>query len=75
MERYANRSGDSNVIAFESIDSSIKMQFRDRTVYLYTAQSAGAQNVEEMKRLAQQGRGLNSFINRRVKKAYASKTR
>ncbi|MGM9516693.1 hypothetical protein ACS5PK_20765 [Roseateles sp. DB2] len=75
MERYANRGGDSNVIAFEATDSSIKVQFRDGTVYLYTAQSAGAQNVEEMKRLAQQGHGLNSFINRRVKKAYASKSR
>lgn len=75
MERYANLGGGSNVIAFETGDQWIKVQFEDGTVYLYTAQSAGALNVEEMKRLARQGHGLNSFINRKVRKSYASKTR
>lgn len=33
-------------------------------------ESAGRENVEEMKRLAAQGYGLNSFINRRIKYLY-----
>ncbi len=73
MERYTNRGGDSNVFAYEIEQSSIKVQFRDGAVYLYTSQSAGAANLEQMKRLANAGQGLNSFIGRVVRKGYASK--
>lgn len=75
MERYANRGGDSNVVAYEIDQSSIKVQFGDGSMYLYTAQSAGASNLEHMKHLARAGQGLNSFINRAVRKGYASKLR
>ncbi len=75
MEHYKNLGGDSGVSAFEIGDDSIKVQFSDSSVYLYTNQSAGAQNIEQMKVLARQGEGLNSFINKRVRKAYASKLR
>lgn len=40
---------------------------------LYTYTSAGSHNIEEMKELATRGEGLNSFINRHVRKKYASK--
>ena len=75
MERYSNRGGDSNVAAYEIEQSSIKVQFRDGSIYLYTSQSAGVANLEHMKQLAKAGQGLNSFISRVVKKAYASKLR
>ncbi len=72
MERYANRGGDSNIVAYEIEQSSIKVQFGDGSIYLYTSQSAGAANLEHMKQLAKAGQGLNSFINRVVRKRYAS---
>jgi hypothetical protein len=75
MERYANRGGDSNVVAYEIEPSSIKVQFGDGSIYLYTSQSAGAANLEHMKHLANAGQGLNSFIGRVVRKGYASKLR
>ncbi len=75
MERYTNRRGDSNVVAYQIDQSSIKVQFGDGSIYLYTAQSAGAGNLEHMKQLARAGQGLNSFINRAVRKGYASKLR
>ena len=75
MERYANRGGDSNVFAYEIEPSSIKVQFGDGAVYLYTSLSAGAANLEQMKQLANAGQGLNSFIGRVVRKGYASKLR
>jgi hypothetical protein len=75
MERYANRGGDSNVVAYEIEQSSIKVQFGDGSVYLYTNQSAGAANLEQMKQLANAGQGLNSFIGRVVRKGYSSKLR
>jgi hypothetical protein len=75
MQRYANRSGDSGVVAFEIDQTSIKVQFRDGWIYVYTFASTGAANVEEMKRLALAGQGLNSFISRVVRKNFASKHR
>lgn len=75
MERYANRGGDSNILAYEIEQSSIKVQFGDESIYLYTSQSAGAENLERMKQLASAGQGLNSFIGKVVRKGYASKLR
>lgn len=73
MNQYQNRGGDSNIAAYEIGSDYIKVQFNDGSVYLYTHASAGQQNIEEMKRLATQGQGLNSFINKNVRNDYASK--
>ncbi|MBI5204699.1 MAG: hypothetical protein HZA11_07270 [Nitrospirae bacterium] len=75
MERYKNLGGSSGVAAYEVGDDSIKVQFDDGSLYLYNYQSAGSNDIEQMKRLAIAGRGLNSFISRVVKKRYASKLR
>lgn len=75
MENYKNLGGDSNVAAYEIGSDSIKVQFRDGSLYTYTYQSAGQSNIEQMKTLAIAGQGLNSFINRVVKKNYATKSR
>lgn len=73
MERYRNLGGDSGVAAYEIAANSIKVQFNDGAVYLYTSQSTGAANLAELQRLAAAGRGLNSFIGRVVRKMYAAK--
>lgn len=75
MERYKNLAGDSGVAAYEAGSDFIRVQFSDSSVYLYTYASAGPNNVEHMKRLAVNGRGLNSFINTNVRKRYACKER
>jgi len=75
MEHYKNLGGDSGVKAYQIGDDSIKLQFRDGSLYLYNCQSAGRSNIEHMKELAIAGKGLNSFISRVVKKGYASKLR
>ena len=75
MERYRNRGGDSGIVAYEKGPDSITVKFSDGSVYLYTNQSAGSANIEHMKRLSITGEGLNSFINRWVKKGYARKLR
>lgn len=74
MQRYARR-GVSNVVSYDVGDDSIKVQFDDRSRYLYTYESAGAANVEEMKNLARQGEGLNDFIKKNVGTRYALKLR
>lgn len=75
MERYKNLGGDSSIRAYEIEGDSIKVQFNDGSIYLYTHQSAGHDNVEKMKSLALAGTGLNSYIMRHVRKAYAAKLR
>ncbi len=75
MERYANRGGDSGVFGYEIGDDFIRVQFSDGAIYLYTYASAGTHNVERMKDLANNGHGLNAFINTTVRKAYARRER
>jgi hypothetical protein len=74
MERYKNLSGDSGIYAYEIEDTDITIQFKDGTSYLYTYTSAGEYDIEEMKRLAKAGKGLNGFIMDHVKHKYASKS-
>jgi hypothetical protein len=75
MARYANFGGDSAVVAYETGGDNITVQFDTGATYLYTYASAGVANIEQMKSLAVEGRGLNSFISRVVKKQYARKLR
>ncbi|MEO6523151.1 MAG: hypothetical protein ABIN91_15825 [Mucilaginibacter sp.] len=64
---------NSGVLAYDVGDDRIKIKFLDGTIYLYTYQSAGEENVEQMKTLAQNGRGLTTFINQFVRDQYAIK--
>jgi hypothetical protein len=75
MQRYKNLGGDSNVAAYEYGSDFVRVQFQDGSVYLYTYSSAGSQNIERMKPLADAGHGLNSFINTNVRKSYKTKER
>ena len=67
LRRYANRQGSSGVVAYESGPDFIRVAFVDGGVYRYTWARPGARKVERMKQLAEQGRGLASFINRSVR--------
>jgi hypothetical protein len=73
MQHYKDIDGDSGVQAYEYGADFIRVKFSTGAVYLYTNASAGLQNIAEMKKLADRGNGLNSFINLNVKKLYAKK--
>lgn len=75
MKIYADIDGDSDIHAYEYGPDFIWVQFSAGSVYLYTSQSAGSANIERMKTLADNGKGLNKFINTVVKKLYARKER
>lgn len=70
MTKYSNKGRDSGILAYEISLSEISVKFSDGSVYRYSYDSAGRDNVEQMKKLAQQGEGLNSFINKYVKFKY-----
>lgn len=70
MEFYKNLGGNSNVNAFSIGEDFIDVRFKTMVVYRYTYKSAGKDKIEEMKRLAYQGYGLNSYIMRNVRRNY-----
>lgn len=75
MTPYLNLSGQSNVIAYEITQDAIHVVFKSGTQrnYLYNSVRPGQAVVGNMKQLAQQGRGLNSYISRVVKSNFARK--
>ncbi len=75
MEPYKNLGGNSGIEAYEIGPDFIRVQFSDNSVYCYTYEKPGPENVEHMKQLAVDGRGLNSFINTTVRYDYARKER
>ena len=70
MSVYLNLGGNSSVIAYVIQPDAIDVQFRNGRWYRYSYRSAGADNVETMKSLAIQGRGLCSYIHQHVKYNY-----
>lgn len=75
MRRYANNSGHSGIIAFEITHNSIRVEFKNGWFYLYNNIKPGMAIVENMQRLAESGRGLNTYINTTVKDEFFSKSR
>ncbi len=73
MKCYKNLSGNSRITAYQLGHGEITIRYADGACYLYTIESTGAVNINEMHCLAMIGIGLNSFINRIVKKNYAKK--
>ena len=70
MEMYKDLGRDSGVHSFKVEADSIRVKFKDGKGYIYSYGATGRMHVEQMKLLAYQGRGLNSYINKNVRKAY-----
>lgn len=70
MQSYSNLGGNSGVRAFEIGADYIAVQFQTGRIYKYSYVSAGKAKVEDMKRLALQGSGLNSYIMRYARMDY-----
>ncbi len=70
-----NLGGKSGVAAYECGPTWIEVEFKKgaHRYYKYTHSRPGPEDVEEMKRLAKAGDGLNSYISRHVKDNFESK--
>ncbi|KGT95254.1 hypothetical protein NG99_04335 [Erwinia typographi] len=75
MPMYANKSGKSGVQSYENTSDAITIHFKDGWKYVYDATNPGIATVLEMKKLAQAGIGLNSYISRVVKKNFSRRYR
>ena len=63
MKPYRNSRRDSAVAAYDYGPDWILLRFVRGKSYKYTAASVGRANLETMKRLADAGDGLATFIN------------
>jgi hypothetical protein len=71
MDKYKNLGLNSNVLYYQIGEDYIVIKFRDTArTYTYSYRKAGRANVEEMKRLALLGIGLNAYINQHVRNLY-----
>jgi hypothetical protein len=73
MKPYGNKSGISGISAYEYDDDSITIMFEDHSIYHYTYKSSGKVIIEIMKKIADNGIGLTTFINQHVRGSYAKK--
>lgn len=63
MKPYLDHGGDSGIAAYECGRTWIRIQFKDGDTYEYRATAVGAAHVKAMKKLADAGAGLNTYIN------------
>ena len=66
MQTYWDHSRKSGVLGFDTGRDWIRVHFKDGGVYEYTYATTGEHEVQEMTRLARNGEGLESYINRAV---------
>ena len=73
MTPYKNLSKESGVKAFEILDDGIRVQFLSNDVYYYSNDIPGKEHVDQLKALAQKGRGLATYISQNIRSNFASK--
>jgi len=73
MQRYGDRDGDSGIARYAIAADAIVVEFTDGGTYRYDGTRPGLAHVAEMQRLAREGRGLNTYINRFVRGNYAAR--
>ena len=73
MTPYKNLSEESGVKAYEIQDEGIRVQFLSDDIYYYSNDIPGKKHVDEMKRLAEKGRGLATYISQHIRKNFEHK--
>lgn len=73
MKRYRNLEGHSGVVAYEILPDAIAVKFTSGETYDYTYAAPGREHVENMKLLAEHGRGLSTYIAQFVRDDYERK--
>jgi hypothetical protein len=73
MERYKNLEGHSGVTSYGIEADGIIVEFNHDAVYRYTYFSAGKGTIDKMKRLAEAGKGLSTYISQTVRDKFEQK--
>jgi hypothetical protein len=72
-KRYKDQSGNSGVRWYAIGPSFVYVWFEDGKGYEYNKSKPGNAHVDEMKRRAEEGRGLATYINQHVRDNFARK--
>ena len=77
MKKYLNKGYNSGIVAYEHDGNKILVKFHDGWVYEYRRERIGDSSYDKMVQLAEEGAGLNSYINRNrnVSKGFSNKFR
>lgn len=71
MIPYKNISRNSGVKAYCIGEDHIKVRFaRSAAIYTYSYRKAGKSHVENMKALAEKGKGLSTYISKHARDLY-----
>ncbi len=73
MIPYADASGKSGIVAYQTTRTSIIIRFVGGARYEYNDQKPGPAAVSRMKAFAEQGRGLAAYVSRFVRDNYFRK--
>lgn len=71
MERYKNVQGNSGITSYSIGRDAIVVAFRGGHTYRYNHAVTGKEHIQNMKKLARDGKGLSTYISRYVKDRYA----
>ena len=71
MQKYKNLNNDSEVEAYDIDEDYVLIKFKNNVRYLYNEHHTGKENLEILKKLAKEGKGLNHFINEHLAKKHA----
>lgn len=74
MKPYKQPGNSSTIAKYSIYRDAIDLQLADGSIQTYTVESAGKNNVERMKLLAEAGEGLGTFLSGTVKVASARTT-
>jgi hypothetical protein len=69
MHPYKNLSKNAGILAYDFAGNDIIVKFTNNVIYLYTEKENGKEQIEKMKKLAEKGEGLTTYINQNIKHA------
>lgn len=70
MQEYKNLGGNSGVVGYSIGDDYVEVKYIGGRIYKYSYHSADVERVEKMKKLAMEGKGLNSYISQYARYDY-----
>lgn len=75
MRQYGGQPKRHGVVGYDFGPDSIDVEMTSGWVYRFSYDKPGPVRVEQMKALAESGRGLSTFINRHVRNRFESRRR
>ena len=75
MKKYEDLSGRGGVTGYKNLLRGIILEYQHKDQYLYDYEKPGKNHVEQMKILAESGKGLTTYVNENVRDNYKEKVK